>query len=240
MRNNQRAVFLLALLELLFVAPGYNAWESPGSWARTAFRVSAGFPAPCLSYTAVRVTGDLPPWQNFPEREQWLPGLRFSILWCIIDFVAAMAALIGFRRLLRSETGRVANAGFVLGCVAGASGNPTLLTFLCLRHPAIGWIVSPLVMIAVSATACFFTRKMSSVWPLLLMLAVASFVMPWAARWADSIEENHGFGIHSISLWSPSLVEEVGAPLAVCVVFSILALCMRRLCPAFRRYQTAA
>ncbi len=234
MRENVYAVLLVALLQLLWVAAESNGWESPGHWDRVALKVSVGFPMCCASYTAVRTTGELPARVNYPERSQWLPGFRVSWNFLALDVFAAAAAFFGFRWLLRSEAGRAASVGFVLGLVAGAMGS--LSTVASLRPTSV-WIVAPLMLVGLPLTVCYLTRRADSVWLPLLMLTVTLFVMPWMSGRLDHFKADRGFSFAAkyFTAWSPSLEDMVFIPLVCVVILCIPVLLMRRFVAAFRK-----
>ena len=239
MRHIIHAILLVALLQLLWVAAESNGWESPGNWKVRALKVSAGFPVRCTSYTAVRTLGSSPQPQNYPERSQWLPGLRVSIIWLVVDGLVALAAFVGFRWLLRFEAGRAASAGFVLGLVAGVLDNFSTIEAW---RPVSVWIVAPLLILGLPGIVCFLTRHSRSIWLPLLMLTVAVLVMPWMAARLEFFRPDYGFSFAArISTpWSPSAGEMLLLPLAAAGVLSIPVLLMRWFIPLFRKYEAVA
>ena len=48
------ALLLVVLLELLWVSGRSDGWQFGGGRERRALKVSAGFPVPAISYTAIR------------------------------------------------------------------------------------------------------------------------------------------------------------------------------------------
>jgi hypothetical protein len=239
MRQNLYAILLVTLLQLLWVAAESNGWESPGQWHRRALKISVGFPVRCASYTAIHTTGDLPAWTNYPERSQWLPGLRVSrVLWPL-DALAAVAAFFGFRWLLRFEAGRAASMGFVLGLVAGVLDS---FSTIASWRPISVWVIAPLMLVGLPVTVCFLTRRARSVWLPLLMLAVAVLVMPWMASRLEHFRADHGFSFAAgdSSVWSPSVTEMVFMPLVCIAVLSIPVLLIRRFLPVFWKHEAVA
>jgi hypothetical protein len=230
---------LMILLQLLWVAAESYGWESPGQWHRGALKVSVGFPVQCASYTVIRTTGDLPSWENYPGRSQWLPGVHVSLVWGVLDILAAVTAFLSFRWLLRFEIGRVACAGLVLGLVAGVLD---CLGTIPSWRPASVWLVAPLLILGLPATVCFLTRCSRSVWLPLLMLAVAVFVMPWMAERLEYFRPDYGFSFtaKSFTIWSPSADRMLFEPLVFTAVLCVPVLLMRWLLLAFRKHGAVA
>lgn len=246
MRQNLYAVLLVVLFQLPWVTSESNGWKSPGKWHRSALKISVGFPVHCASYTVIHTTGDLPVWTNYPDRSQWLPGLRVLPVFWSLDALGAFAAFIGFRWMLRFEAGRAASMGFVLGLVAGVLGSfSTIASWL----PVSVWFIAPLMLVGLPATVCFLTRRSRSVWLPLLMLAVAAFVMPWMAsrlelfsRRFKLFRTDHGFSFaaYTSSMWRPSVEEMVFMPLVCIAVLSIPILLIRRYAPVFWKHEAVA
>jgi hypothetical protein len=230
---------LVVLLQLLWVAAESNGWESTGQWKRRALKVSVGFPMQCVSYTVVRTKGNLPAWVNYPDRNQWLPGLRVSSVFWPLDVLVAVGAYFGFRYVLRYEVGRSISAGFVLGLVAGV-----LACFTTIEswRPASVWVIAPLMLAGLPLTVCFLTRRARPLWLPLLMLAVALLVMPWMSGRLEHFKADHGFSFDakSSTIWSPSFEEMVYLPLVCFAVLSVPVLLIRRFVPIFRHYASAA
>ena len=239
MRQNIQAVLLVALLQLLWVAAEASGWQFSETVHRQALKVSVGFPVSCASYTAVHTTGDVPPWENYPERTQWLPGIRVSVVYGILDALVVVAAFLGFRWLLRFDLGRAACIGFVLGFVGGVLAS---FTTIASWRPTSTWILTPLVLIGIPTSICFMTRRVRSDWQAFLMLAVAFLVMPWASERVAFFQADHGFSFlaDSYSRWSPSIEQMVFFPFLCIVVLSILVLLLRRFVPFFRKHENLA
>lgn len=239
MRRNIYAGLLVVLFQLLWVAAESEGWKSPGNWDRRALKVSVGFPVPCASYTAVRTTGDMPSWQNYPDRSQWLPGHRVSGVPLALDALAVVAAFFGFRCLLRYQAGRAASAGFALGIVFGVMGS---LLAMVSWSPASEWIIALLFLMGLPTAICYLTRHARSVWLPLLMLAVAVLVMPWMSARVEYFRADHGFSFaaEGSTIWSPSLEDMLFVPLMCVAVLSVLVLLIRRFVPVFRKHETVA
>lgn len=238
MGKNLYAILLVVLLQLPWVAAESNGWES-SQWERRALKVSVGFPVQCLSYTIVRTRGDLPAWENYPERSRWSPGIRVSPMFWTLDVCAAIGAFFGFRWLLRYEAGRTASTGSVLGLVTGILNS---LSTIESWRPASIWIIAPLMLAGLPLAVCYLTRRVRSLWPPLSMLTVALLVMPWMSGRLEHFRPDHGFSFDAkaFSVWSPSVEEMVFLPLICAAALSIPVLLIRRFVPAFRQHENVA
>ena len=232
------ALLMVVLLELLWVSARSNGWELGAGRERRALKVSAGFPVLGISYTAIRDTGYIAAFENYPERSEFMPGLRISQIACGLDALVAAAAFFGFSWLLNHESGRSICAGMIFGAVAGVVAS---LGLVSAWQPLGRWIVLPILLIGLSTSACFFTRKSRSAWQAILVLVTAAFVMSWAAECFGQFQQENGFSFSAkvSSEWSLSLVRMVLEPLTFCGILLAPVLLMRRFLPSFRRYETA-
>jgi hypothetical protein len=229
MRQNVHAILLVVMLQLLTVETAYNGWGSRGHWERHAMKISVGFPVNCMSYTFVRVTGDLPNWVNYPDRNEWLSGFRVSSVFCALDALYALAAFFGFRWLLFYKAGRTISLGLVLGFFAGVIENFGEIESW---QPMSGLIIAPLFLAGLPMIVCLFTRAFRSVWSSLLMLTVALFVMPWVCLRAE-----HFRGYHVVNSWDEILLDMLLMPLGCIVILIIPVLVVRRFVPFCRRHE---
>jgi hypothetical protein len=233
MRQYVYAFLLVALLEALSLVASANGWTSPGKWGRTALKVSVGFPIGCMSYTEVHTTGDMPSWQNYPERGDWLSGFRIFPLFLILDLLVAAAAFFGFHWLVRYEAGRTASLGFILGSAIGIVASVSQPT---------RWTIALIWLIGVPTLVCLFTRRARSVWLSILFLAVAALTGPWAYICTERFRPQNGFSFAATSFTQlhASWTDMLFMPAVVTVSVGMLVPLIRRHISYFRRFEPVA
>jgi len=231
MRQNVYAILLVAMLQLLTFETAYNSWGSRGQWERHAIKVSLGFPVNCISYTSSRVTGNLPEWLNYPDRNKWLPGFRVSPVFFALDALYAVAAFFGFRWLLFYKVGRIISLGLVLGLFAGVIMN---FDNIDSWQPISGLITVPLLLAGLPITVCYLTRRSRSVWSPVRMLSVALFVMPWVCFRAELALPKYFRGY---SVPDEVLLDTLFLPLVFIAILIIPVLVVRRFVPFCRSHE---
>lgn len=242
-RQNVYALLLVAIIELLWLRVDTSGWYSPGQWDRSATRISLGFPLPAASWTTLRTTGYMPPWTNYPDREEWKPGVRVFPMFQGLAVLSAVVLFVAIRWLLRFEVAHIISYGFVLGVLFGA------LTRLSTRPPtrtesddAANWLNGFWVFIALPAVICFLSRHKRQWWNAALMLLSTLTIVPWASLWFDQFWSWSGrMAIHhGYRILKPSLEDMVFAPMLIYGIVIGLVFVMRRFAPLFRTHESAA
>src|SRR3954463_16569418 len=117
MRREFQAILIVILLQFIWAIPQSNGWDA-GNWRRRALKVSFGFPFSCVSYTAVRTTGQLCEFENYPERREWLPGLGIRLHLFVMDALLGVFMFFLLIALLAEAIGRRVLQGTALGMAA--------------------------------------------------------------------------------------------------------------------------
>jgi hypothetical protein len=170
-------IVFIALLQLLWTTANACSWSTRQRHCH-AIKISMGFPVNCVSYTLVRDNGKVPiSWaENYPELNQYLPGIKILPVFLILDAIIAFAFFIGLCRLFRKNMYHAAVTGLSLGVMAYAIA---IICTVSVLHPFSDGIFASFLLVVIPSTICIVTRRVRSVWQPLLILAIAVCVMTW-------------------------------------------------------------
>ncbi len=92
----KKLVFALAIVfmaELLYVGIDGLGWKMV-DWQKEASRYSIGLPLRSIRYTVEKVNGVIPPWENYPEKDEWNPGLQINPFGLAVDTAVFVLSII--------------------------------------------------------------------------------------------------------------------------------------------------
>ena len=79
------SAIIIFTIEFLFLDVDGLGWET-SHWQREVSKYSIGFPCRSLTLTTEKVTGQILSWENYPEHDKWIPGLKIKPL-LIVDVI---------------------------------------------------------------------------------------------------------------------------------------------------------
>jgi hypothetical protein len=168
------------------------------------------------------------PLENYPDRASWIPGLRISGIYCLLDVIVAILFFFGIRRMIRLPIVRGAGSGYVLGLMIGVIAS-LASTSTWRSWPF--WIVCPMVLLGLPAAACYVTRHSRSVLQLFVALTVSLPVASWTEYQMAFFRSDHGFSFAATAFttWNPKFRNVVLYPLVLSMVLFLVALAIRRI-----------